>query len=278
MQAAAALALRSARDVPAVGPVAAATLFFASCSTRRPLSTLAGRLAPALLTIRPRGYRAPLTFRRTGTDGAVIHQVLVHEEYRPVASLETIDVIVDCGANIGATSYYLLHRYPRARVVAIEPDAENFELCRRNLAAFGSRAVVIHAAVWPERLPLRIVPASRALGSWGLQVEPADGDSVEFYGLPMRDILDLADVRLPIDLLKLDIEGAEEHVFRGDCDEWLGCTRHMAIELHGAASEQALVHALGAYTYRRRQAGELTLIDGLDRLDGARATFASPRR
>jgi FkbM family methyltransferase len=256
-------------EIPRLGFVAATTLFLAELSARRPLSRLFAHLAPSIVTLRPAGYRAPLSFRRGETDSKVIRHVLVREEYRDTAALSDVDLIVDCGANIGVTSYYLLHRYPSARLVAIEPDDDNFDLCRRNLAAFGSRVVLVHAALWPRCEALRIDPASRALGAWGLRVEPVEPDAgpeaAEVYGLTLMEILRLADARPPIDLLKIDIEGAEADVFRAPCDEWLDRTRHIAIELHGTAPQAAFDRALAPYCYHRHESGELTLVQDLTR-------------
>jgi FkbM family methyltransferase len=264
-RAAGGLCRRYVRDVPFLGMGASSKVFLAEASARRPLSRVVQPFAPALVTIRPAGYRFPLTFRRLGTDSTVVRQMLVREEYRPIASLSGINLIVDCGANIGAAAYYLLHRYPSAQLIAVEPDAENVALCRRNLALFGTRAKVIRAAVWSECRPLRIVPESRVLGSWALRVEPAARGDVE--GLTMPEILERAGVKPPIDILKIDIEGAETEVFRGQCRDWLDFTRHIAIELHGPAPQVAFDDALGPFLCERHQSHELTIANNLRRAD-----------
>lgn len=254
---------RYTREIPVLGAAASTRLFLAELSSRQPLSHLVRRLAPRLVTMMPAGYRSPLTFRRTETDNKVIRQVIVREEYRDAAALRDIHLIVDCGANIGVTSYYLLHRYPDARLIAVEPDAENFELCRQNLAAFGARVTAVHAAIWPTRQPLRIAAASRADGAWALRVEPVEPEEAEVYGLPMTDILALASEPLPIDLLKMDIEGAEAQVFANECAPWLDATRHLVIELHGEAPRAIFDAALAPYACRRHETGELTVLHDL---------------
>src|SRR5262245_9642817 len=135
--AAGALCRRYVLDVPMLGLRASSKVFLAEASARRPLSDLVRPFAPPLITITPSGYSRPLTFRRLGTDASVVRQMLVRQEYRPIAELPGIHLIVDCGANIGAAAYYLLHRYPSARLIAVEPDPENHALCERNLARFG---------------------------------------------------------------------------------------------------------------------------------------------
>ena len=263
-RAAATLCGRFVRELPALGVEASGKVFLAEASARRPLSKLVHAFAPSMITVRPAGYAGPLTFRRLGSDITVVRQMLVRQEYRPVASLPGIDLIIDCGANIGAAAYYFLHRYPSAQLVAVEPDPENLALCERNLAPFGARAKVIHGAVWPECRPLRIVPESRALGAWALRVEPAAGGNIE--GLTIPEILDRSGVKPPIDILKMDIEGAEAEVFNDESRAWLAFTRHIAIELHGTASRLAFDDALAPLHYQRYESHELTIASNLQAL------------
>jgi FkbM family methyltransferase len=250
------------RLIPRLGLLAASVLFLAEASERKPISRIVGPLAPKLLTIKPPGYRFRLIVRRGDTDKAVVRQVLGFEEYGPVAHLPNVKLIVDCGANVGVTSYYLLHRYPNARLIALEPDAGNYMLCRRNLEAFGSRAVVIRGALWPECRPLRISPSSRARGSWALSVEPAEAHDGEVEGLTLSELLKRAGVEPPIDLLKIDIEGAETEVFRagGEC---LTLARHLVIELHSPAARTTFAAALAPFDYTREESGESTIVRDL---------------
>jgi len=244
------------RQVPVLGLLPATALFAAEASSRRPLARITKPFVPARLTLRPSGYRYPITVRRLGTDLAVLRQMLVTEEYKPVGRLPNVRVVVDCGANIGLSAYYLLHCYPNARLVAVEPEAENCALCRKNLAPFGDRACVIQAAIWPRNEKLRIVPSSRAKGSWALQVEAWAGGDIE--GLTLDEIMQRAQQLGPIDLLKIDIEGAEGPLFE-HVPRWLDIVRNIAIELHDEEAEANLTAALLGYTYARVRAHELTI-------------------
>jgi len=252
------------RYAPRVGLSSAMMLFLAEASLRRPISTLMRPVVPEFLTITPTGYKHPLRMRTADTDPVVVRQVLAIEEYRPVSSLANVRLIVDCGANIGVTGYYFLHHYPQATLIAIEPDELNCNLCRRNLAPFGRRAIVLRGALWSERRPLRITPDSRALGSWAFRVEPAAPHLADVEGLTIPDILHRAGVEGPIDLLKLDIEGAEQEIFR-EAPSWLDSVRHIAIELHSAAARTTFLTALAAYQYTLETFGESTIVRDLNR-------------
>jgi FkbM family methyltransferase len=250
----------SFRQVPSVGFVAAAVLFLCEASTRRPIAQLVEPLAVERVKVRPSGYAHPIRFRRVGTDRKVLSQMLVRREYAPVSHLDDVRLILDCGANIGLSAYYLLHCYPEARLLAIEPDPANCALCRENLAAFADRAMVLEAAVWPENRVLRIIPESRKDGAWSLEVEPWAGGDVE--GLTIPEILRRAGASGPIDLLKVDIEGAETEVF-GNAAAWLHRTRNIAVELHNAVAKTTFRRALQGYEFELQETGELTVVRGL---------------
>jgi hypothetical protein len=52
------------------------------------------------------------------------------------------------GANIGLTMADMAVRFPRARLVGIELDADNVFLAKANLAPWRDRCEVVHAAAW----------------------------------------------------------------------------------------------------------------------------------
>jgi hypothetical protein len=118
---------------------------FARNTTSKPLDT-----------IQIRGYAPPLHFRRGTSDIWVIYQVFVTRQYNCLLKPRGEPLIIDCGANFGCSAFFFLLRYPGSQVIAVEPNPENAELCRRNLAPFGNRARVVQAALWPEKVSLHI--------------------------------------------------------------------------------------------------------------------------
>ncbi len=61
-----------------------------------------------------------------------------------------------------------------------------------------------------------------------------------------------------VDLLKIDIEGAEVELFRDGSTAWLAQVRNIVIELHGGECELAFFRALAPYRYELSRSGELT--------------------
>ena len=261
----AALAAGRWREVPpkaeVIGWPAAARLWYARwCESGRPRKRLA--------KVRLSGFAHPLFFRPAGSDPAVIEQVFVQREYAAVAELPGVEFIVDCGANIGCTTFFLLKHYPRARAVVVEPDPGNMAVCQRNLAPFADRVTFVRAGVWSKAGPLVVERGEFRDGAeWSFRVRPArDGEAADINAVTIPDVLAAAGFPRA-DLLKIDIEGSEVEVFGRDAGAWLGRTRNIAIETHGPECERAVADALAGFRFESGASGELQIYRNLRRAE-----------
>ena len=204
------------------------------------------------LNLHPANLLHPIELRINSTDADVYRQVFIEEEYAAAAG-KHVGTIVDCGANVGYTSAYLLSRFPDAQVVAIEPFPANAELCRRNLAPYGRRATVIEAAVWSHSGRLALDHAGG--NEWGVRVRATRAGEIGEI-----EAVDLPSLGLSrIDLLKIDIEGSEANLFANGTDRWLPHVSNIAIELHGAECQERFRSAMADYRYTLLHSGELTI-------------------
>jgi len=136
--------------------------------------------------------------------------------------------ILDCGANIGLASLFFKRAYPAARVTAIEADPALFAMLRANLRANRAADVeTIHAALWISNGTLAFQCEGSDSGMIGRLPGAIDGRSVTVPSLRLRDLLE----REACDLLKLDIEGAEDAVLE-DCEPVLHRVAAMVMDLH----------------------------------------------
>jgi FkbM family methyltransferase len=159
-------------------------------------------------------------------------QVFIEAEYAPLNDLTDVRLIIDLGANIGLSSVYFLNVFPGASVIAVEPDAANFDLLKRNIKPYGNRAKAIHAGIWshPARLTINTAPY-RDGREWSKQVVECDAvtkDSID--GVDIPTLLKYSGHN-EISLLKIDIEGAEAVIFATNYS-WLPRVGAIAIELH----------------------------------------------
>lgn len=211
----------------------------------------AGRARARVHSLRVRGLEHKLLCRARTSDRQVFSQVFLHRQYELPARQREIELIVDCGANVGYTSVFFLARYPRAEVLAVEPDAQNFALLLRNVAAYRDRVKAVRSAVWSHPATLAIAEQTRRDGQeWGRQVEESDRERGELTAITIDELLSQSS-HPRISILKIDIEGAEAVVFSEGFDAWLPKVDTLVIELH---DDPAFPHA--AEIFHRAIAGE----------------------
>ena len=121
-----------------------------------------------------------------------------------------VSTIVDCGANIGITTLYFHARFPNARIIAVEPSPAVFGRLVRMTKNIDN-VTPVHAAIGEGEgsTSFFIEEASQA-SSLMRRSEQARKVEMPMISLPV--LLERHGVSY-IDLLKFDIEGAEEYLF-----------------------------------------------------------------
>ena len=176
------------------------------------------------------------------SDIELVYSIFCLDEY-PAKFLKDPRFIVDAGANVGYASVYFAQRFPNAEIVAIEPDAANFEMLKANTAGYKNIRASF-GALWPRSEGVRI--ANPLADKWALHCE-AGG---EIPGLTVGSLLN---GHGKIDLFKCDIEGAEAQVFSENA-EWLARIGTLMIEIHPGCWKpmvDALSHSNLAFDCRR---------------------------
>ncbi len=192
----------------------------------------------------------PLFCRCDSSDRDVFRSVFEWQEYASLNDLSDVRLIIDCGANVGYTAAYFLTRFPLARVIAIEPDRDNFVVLAENLKPYGDRVTLLQTGVWSHSTGLTLCQGEFGDdGEWVTQVreslpeERPDVRAVDIGTLLRESGCD------KIDILKLDIERSEMEVFARNYEEWLSKTRSMAVELNGQDCEEVFYRAIEGYSF-----------------------------
>jgi FkbM family methyltransferase len=176
-----------------------------------------------------------VTLRLGTSDIPTFDQIFVRHEYESPNLPDSADVIVDLGANVGLATVFFGLKYPAAKILAVEPEDRNFAAMSLNTAAFGDRVRKEHAAVWINDglVNLRTEDdAGAPLGAWGAQVSDEKGKSNQFVKCHrLTTLLDQAGFNT-VDILKVDIEGAELELFFHGAGEWLPRVDLIVIETH----------------------------------------------
>lgn len=162
--------------------------------------------------------------------------------------------ILDCGANIGLAVLRWKQLWPGARISAFEPEPRAFQALLANCRTAGHADVeLIEAAVWRQegQLPLQQEGADAS----SLLSRPGLGGQVLVRTVRLRDWL-----REPVDLLKLDVEGAEVDVLL-DCADALADVQRVFVEYHSFVDRpqrlEQLVTVLATAGFRLQVQSEL---------------------
>jgi FkbM family methyltransferase len=144
--------------------------------------------------------------------------------------------ILDCGANIGLSVVYFKQLYSQSTIVAFEPDKEIFDILSRNVRNFGYDDVeLVNRAVWNCATDLNFT--SDGADGGRLSVVSDKPDHV-VKSIRLKDYLNRK-----VDLLKLDIEGAETVVLT-DCAGQLSNVDALFVEYHSFDKQPQTLHTL----------------------------------
>lgn len=189
-------------------------------------------LAPGEFRIRLAGHPGLLVVRGRTSDPSMFRAFFGRGI--DLTGLGSPRTIIDAGANVGYFSALMANAFPQSVIIAIEPEAKNFEMLRRNVAPYPNVTPVL-AALWPRSETVKI--KNPHASSISFQVESGNHTSVEpdaeIQGKTVEELLDAHGID-NLDLLKLDIEGGEKALF-AERTEWLHRVKNLLIEMHGDA-------------------------------------------
>jgi len=149
--------------------------------------------------------------------------IFVDEAYR-FETDSTNPVIYDCGANIGTSCLYFYTLFPKVRVRAYEADPEMAITLEENMAANGIKGVeLVNKAVWVDTKGVEFGVQGADAGSILLDTHRSRVGSVRLEDELVKEGR--------VDLLKMDIEGAECEVLT-DCRKGLANVERIFIEYH----------------------------------------------
>jgi FkbM family methyltransferase len=147
---------------------------------------------------------------RVRTDLMTLREVFLAQEYALPDDLEP-RVILDLGANIGAAAIYFHLKYPQATIHALEPAAETFALMQDNVRQF-PRMHAHRLAVAGANGRAAFYTSREASKATLLAAVGGDGEE-EVETCTLARVMETLGLDR-VDLVKVDIEGAEHEVFQ----------------------------------------------------------------
>lgn len=154
-------------------------------------------------------------------------------------------LFVDVGANIGRYTILLAPKYQQ--VIAIEPEPNNMIALKRNVQEVGSRNITfVQCAVSNINGNIELFLGPHT-GSHTIVSSPY-GRSIK---VPAKALDNLLSCEESVDLIKLDVEGAEWKVLTG-VTAIMGRIRSWVIELHDLERREELESLMHSFGYECR--------------------------
>ena len=190
-----------------------------------------------------------LHVRPNTSDTSVLRDSFFDRSHMPPGELagEPLGLILDLGAHIGSTMAHFAVEYPGAKVVGVELDPDNAAICRRNIAAYGSRCVLEEGAVWSDDGRISFESGGEDTVK-GHAVEDGGGESAP--AISIGTLIDRhANGAAAVDFVKMDIEGAERTVLRENT-AWAPRVRSLKVEVHSPYTEDECLADLRELGFR----------------------------
>lgn len=199
--------------------------------------------------------RYPFDLRNNEFDYYTYLEVILNRGY-DVSFALTPKTIIDGGGNIGLTAAFFATKFPEASIVTLEPDKANFQLLQQNTAPYQNIRPVC-AGLWPQTAHLVVNDYGQGANSLVVEETAAETPGA----VPAYSITNvLAQMGwTSVDLLKLDVEGAEKEIFSHNYESWLPKTRVLMVEMHDRMKKgcsKAVFSTISQYNFSFEVAGE----------------------
>ncbi len=153
--------------------------------------------------------------------------IFLWDEYDVNKYLKKADYIIDLGANIGLATLFYSIQYPNAKIISIEPEENNYKILSSN-TSFSDNIFPINKAIWSSETYIGLA-RNITNNNDGFVYDITNNNNVPTITIDkiMKDF----NIEV-IDILKIDIEGAEKELFSTNYSNWLGKVKILIIELH----------------------------------------------
>ena len=152
----------------------------------------------------------------------------IWESYKSILRSGEIPLILDLGANVGIASVFFNKKYPKSKIVGIEPNESNVRKARDNLDNF-PRTDILHAAVSDVDGEIELYDPGLGNNAYRTFGEPLEAAG-RVQAMSISSLLRQYKSLRPF-LVKIDVEGFESVIFQGDAS-WIDEFEVIALEIH----------------------------------------------
>ena len=140
-----------------------------------------------------------------------------------------VPLIIDCGANIGCSSYFFHKNHPNSYIVSIEPEKKNYYLLKENTKSI-ENIKILNSAISSTEHAYRLQKSfdNRAHKVFKLK----NKNSKQMKTITVNKIIKKFSIKkYDLFIIKIDIEGFEKELFKKNCD-WMDKFKIIIVELH----------------------------------------------
>lgn len=216
------------------------------------------------------GVKHPVILRKNTLDKFIADEIFNHkcydismknsrmyQDYAEEYDVRLPQNIIDAGGNIGLASIFYANLYPKAQIVSVEPEEDNFCLLYENTKYYPNIKIV-NGAVWDKNTDLVISNREEVIwddgtknaGKFRVGKEEITGER-KVPAFTIDHIIKKYNMDM-VDILKMDVEGAEREIFNGDFEKWLPDIRILLLEHHDFykyGATKAVFKAISNYNF-----------------------------
>lgn len=143
--------------------------------------------------------------------------------------------IIDIGSNVGLSIAFFTQEYPTAHITAYEADPTIFSYLKEN-ATYFPKAELINKAIWTHNNGIELY----SNGADSASIIVGQGKAISVPSISFKQILENEN---QIDMLKMDIEGAENNVFI-EAKDHIHKIKTLFLEYHSYKGEAQHLHEI----------------------------------
>ncbi len=166
--------------------------------------------------------------RKKTKDRETFEEVFNHNIYNLKLPIEP-QTIIDAGANVGLATLFFKIKYPKSKIVSLEIESGNVEMIHKNLKGLKDIEIV-HKGLFNKKGFFKVEDPFNATNSFVIK-EVTSSEKYDIESTTIDELIETYKFKT-IDILKIDIEGAEKDLFEKNYENWLPKVKVIMVETH----------------------------------------------
>lgn len=159
-------------------------------------------------------------------DAVVIKDTIIDDSYRLSSLKPSIKTVIDIGAGLGDLTIMAAKQFPKANVLAFEPNPEQFKLLKKNIKLNNIKNVKSYQIAVGTKKSYLLHLFSFNIHSSTVKTNKSK-KTIKVKGIKLDKF-----INGKVDLLKIDCEGAEIDILKSISDNKMGLIKRIVIEYH----------------------------------------------